>query len=379
MTPAELSRLLPKSALAFRGYNVTNLGRTAEMLAQPAYGPIVERWLRAASDVAADALHRPVDLTARVRAGEETTLESYGEAVTLIMASQAAQLEILQTIFAIDYKTAKFTFGYSLGEVGALVAGDVFESWLDALRVPLALAEDCVALAQDVTLGVLFTRSSELPANAVRRTCLRVNEQGRGVMGISTYLAPNSVLLLGQGDTLDRFVALAPEEIKVKFHLRRNEHRWPPLHTPIVWERHVPDRAAVLMHTLRMRLVRPHPKVLSMITGGFDYTDTNARRMLQEWVYHPQLLWNVVDRTLSEGVAGVIHLGPEPNLVPATFRRLSDNVRAQARESLSMRALSAAARRRWLKNLLPERTALFRAPYVQQIILEDWLLENAPR
>jgi [acyl-carrier-protein] S-malonyltransferase len=65
--------------------------------------------------------------------------------------------------------------------------------------------------------------------------------------------------------------------------------------------------------------------------------------------------------------------------VPATFRRLSDNVRAQARESLSMRALSAAARRRWLKNLLPERTALFRAPYVQQIILEDWLLENAPR
>jgi len=35
-----------------------------------------------------------------------------------------------------------------------------------------------------------------------------------------------------------------------------------------------------------------------------------------------------------------------------------------------------SARRRWLTALLPSRTALLRAPYVQHVILEDWLLEQ---
>jgi [acyl-carrier-protein] S-malonyltransferase len=33
------------TAFAFRGYNTTNLGRTSELLAHPAYGPVVERYL----------------------------------------------------------------------------------------------------------------------------------------------------------------------------------------------------------------------------------------------------------------------------------------------------------------------------------------------
>jgi [acyl-carrier-protein] S-malonyltransferase len=35
--------------------------------------------------------------------------------------------------------------------------------------------------------------------------------------------------------------------------------------------------------------------------------------------------------------------------------------------------------RPWLASVLPARASLLRAPFVEHIILEDWLLENAPR
>ena len=327
--------------------------------------------------MASEVLGRPVDLAARVRARKKPTLEAYGEAVALIMAAEAAQLELLEKQFGIDYRQAKFSFGYSLGEIAALAAGGVIEM-TEAMRAPLALAEDCIALAHDVTLGILFTRSAELPANDVRRICLKVNEAGTGIVGISTYLSPNSVLLFGQGDTLDRFAALAESDLPVKFHLRKNQHRWPPLHTPIVSDRQIPDKAAALMHKLKIRLQAPKPPVLSLVTADFSYTDTNTRKLLHEWVDHPQLLWNVVERTLSEGITTVIHVGPDPNILPATFQRLGENVQEQLKLNLGLRALSAAARRRWLAGLLPQRASLLRAPYVQHVILEDWLLEHAP-
>jgi [acyl-carrier-protein] S-malonyltransferase len=374
MTPAELTRNLPTTALAFRGYNVTNLGRTPELLAHPAYGETVERHLRLASEAASEQLKRPVDLVGRVRRKEETSLETYGEAVALLLAVEAAQLELLAGIFSIPYRQARFSFGYSLGEIAALVAGGIFET-SEAMKVPLLLSADCVALAHDVTLGVLFTRASELPANDVRRVCLMVNREGNGIVGISTYLTPNSMLILGQGDALDRFLDLAKDELKVKFHLRKNDHRWPPLHTPIIWERHISDRAGQAMHTLQMSLVAPQPKVMSLVTGDFSYTDTNARKLLHEWVDHPQLLWNVIDHTLADGITTVIHVGPDPNLLPATFRRLSENVQGQLDASLGLRTLSAATqKRRWLRQMLPQRVSLLRAPYVRHIILEDWLL-----
>ena len=63
----DLSTHISQAAFAFRGYNVTNLGRSRELLAQSAYGPIVEAHLREASELCADLLKRPVDLAARVR------------------------------------------------------------------------------------------------------------------------------------------------------------------------------------------------------------------------------------------------------------------------------------------------------------------------
>jgi [acyl-carrier-protein] S-malonyltransferase len=375
--PHGLAFRLPSAALSFRGYNVTNLGRTGELLAHAAYGPVVERHLKAASAVAADLLHRPVDLVARVRAGEETSLETYGDAVALLLSVKAAQLELLAQFFDVDYHSARFSFGFSLGEIAAVVAGGVLKLE-SALQIPLSLAADCVALAEDVTLGVLFTRSRELIPDDVHRLCLEVNREALGVVGISAYLAPNTLLIMGQGDTLDRLSARARDSLNVRVHLRKNDHKWPPLHTPIVWQRQISNRAAHQMHTLPLNHAVPQPRVFSLVSGSYGYTATNTRDLLVQWVDRPQRLWDAVYETLSSGVTTVIHIGPAPNIVPATFQRLSADVISQTSESRSLRALSAAVRRQWLRRLLPQRAALLRAPYIEQIILEDWLIANAP-
>jgi [acyl-carrier-protein] S-malonyltransferase len=373
---------LSNAAFVFRGYNVTNLGRSQELLAHHAYGPIVEHYLEEASQVASEMLNRKIDLVARVERGEETDLETYGDAVALIISVEQAQLRLMEEFFDIDYAKARLSFGYSLGEIGALVAGGVLDM-KTALHVPLSMASDCIELARDVTLGILFSRGPALDADAVYKLCLRINSAGKGVIGISSYLSPNSLLLMGQGNTIDRFADLMREWLPQKLYLRKNDSRWPPMHTPIVWQKHIPNRAALMMQTLPGGFTAPTPPVLSLVTGKISYNEFNARDLLARWVDHPQRLWDAVSETLSMGIDTLIHVGPDPNLVPATYKRLADNVTTQlaARswEGVGLRAVSRAVRRPWLAKLLPTRSSLLRAPFVKQINLEDWLLEQEVR
>jgi [acyl-carrier-protein] S-malonyltransferase len=377
MALPSLTARLPSTALAFRGYNVTNLGRTGELLSHSSYGPVVERQLQGVSAVASDLLKRRVDLVERVRLGEETTLEQYGEALALLLAVESIQLELLREFFQVDWSAARFSFGFSLGEIGAVIAGGVLEL-KTALEVLLPLADDCVELAKSATLGVVFTRSRELAIEDVRRLCLEVNQEGRGVVGISAQLAPNTLLLIGQQDTLDRLMERVRNTLNLHVHLRKNDQQWPPVHTPIVWQKQISNRAAERMHTMPLLKGEPRPPVFSLVSGTYGYTSSSARDLLCQWIDHPQRLWSGIYETLASGVATVLHVGPTPNIIPATYTRLSADVISQTQESRSLRALSAAVRRLWLRRLLPQRAALFRAPYIEHIVLEDWLLSNAP-
>lgn len=367
---------MPDSALAFRGYNQTNLGRTAELLNHPAYGSIVEKHLRIGSEIASETLCTHIDLVDRVRRKEETTLESYADAIALIMSVERAHLEILESLFEIHYKAAHSAFGYSLGEISALVAGGVI-AFEEALPVPLLLSGDCAKLADNVTLGVLFSRGGTIDADEVKRQCIHTNLEGVGVIGVSAFLSPNTILLMGQHDTLDRFKKRIDLVSGQRLYLRKNDHQWPPLHTPIVWQENIPSRCAILMHTMKGALTPPLPKVVSLVTGSDTYNDHNARQTLYQWTDHPQRLWDVVYKTLTDGVETILHLGPEPNIIPATYTRLAENVNNQTKQSMGLRAMSGIVSRPWLKRLLPARTALLRAPMIEHIIVEDWLLAEA--
>lgn len=371
------------TAFAFRGYNITNLGRTREFLTHRAYGPTMRRYLETAGAICSEVIGRRVDLINRVEESREATLDEYAEAVALIAGVELAQVQLLEEFHGVRFAQARLCFGYSLGELVAVSAAGVF-ALDETLQVPLAMAEDCAALAHDVTMGVLFSRGPLIDEHHVRRLCLQITSEGNGVIGISSILSPNTLLLLGQGKTIGRFKETMHEYLPAPAHLRINDHRWPPLHTPIVRQKYVADRASVMMDTMQGGLTPPCPPILSLVTGKTSYNDVDARDLLRDWVDHPQRLWDAVCGTLGAGVKTVIHVGPEPNLVPATFTRLSDNVVQQTRGrgfgKLGLRAVSGMANRPWLAAVLPSRAALLRAPSVQQIVLEDWLLEaDEPR
>lgn len=370
---------LPSAAFAFRGYNVKNLGRSQELLAIPQYAPVIERYLDEAGQICSAATGRHADLVGRVRRNEETSLDVYAEAISLIVAMSLAQLELLEKFFAAPYRRARMAYGYSLGELTAVCAGGVF-GMSEVLRVPLAMADDCVALSEGVTMGVLFSRGPVLDLDLVARLCLLINAEGDGVIGVSSHLAPNTVLMLGQGTTIDRFSDRMHDVFPARVYLRKNKDRWPPMHTPLVWERNINTRSGIMMHTIPGGMRKPDLPVFSLVTGKMDYTDTNARAIIYRWIDQPQRLWDAVYETLATGIKTVIHVGPDPNLIPATYQRLSDNVNAQltgySPSSLGLRAMAVA--RPWLTAVLPSRTALLRAPLVEHIILEDWLIENQP-
>lgn len=376
----QLALRVPTSALALRGFNIENTGRTAELRGVPAYQEVVDRWLAKYSRICEDVVGRPVDLSRLISGEEAERLDRYAESVALIAAIEMAQLDLLETVHNVPWRDAKLAFGYSLGEIIAVGATGMFDAE-GVIRLPIAMASECAALADDVQMGVFFSREAAIEEAAVSRLCDEVTQEGKGVVAVSTILAPNSYLVLGQGGSLARFIALAREAFP-RSNVRVNDSRWPPLHTPIVRQRQVPDRTSVLMQTLKVTHSHPTPTVFSLVTGKTSYGAGGEREVLRNWIDHPQRLWDAVCHVLASGVRTVIHVGPAPNLVPATFQRLADNVRQQTRagtlSSLGIRAMQGLAERDWLASLLPMRSMLLRAPLVQQIVLEDWLIANAP-
>src|SRR4051812_16554784 len=369
------------TAFAFRGYNTANLGRTPEILAHPAYGKTTRRYLTRGSEICAEIIRRPVDLVAAVSEHREYGLDRYAEAVSLIVAADLAQVELLEEFHGVRFREAKLAYGYSLGELSAVACGGVL-SMAEVLSVPVSMAEDAAALAENTVMGILFSRGPAIDEMDVNRLCRLITSEGNGTIAVSSILTPNTYLLLGQNDTIAQFKSRMHQFLPMPAHIKVNPERWPPLHTPIVRQKHIPDRAAVMMATMRGGLQPPCPPVLSLVTGERSYDDYHARDILRDWIDHPQRLWDAIYETLSSGISTVIHVGPGPNVIPATFTRLSENVSQQMTGRsighMGMRAAAGLARRPWLSTLLPGRAALLRAPLLRHIILEDWLLENSP-
>lgn len=360
---------------------MTNLGRTPQLLRVSAYRDILNEELERFGDVCQEITGAPTDLVQVVEKEQALGLDRYAQSVALIVAVETAQLRLLSEVHGVDYARANFSFGYSLGELVALAAGGSFHM-TDIVRAPLALAADCAAMAATARMGVLFSRGPALAESDVLQLCTAVTAQGHGTVGISAILSPNTYLLIGQRESVSRFNEMMGRLLPRPAHLRINSNRWPPLHTPIVRQRNVPDRSSVMLETIPGGATPACPPVFSLVTGKRSYDLRPARETLRNWTDHPQRLWDALCETLARDVSAVIHVGPEPNVIPATFTRLSENVGQQSSQrslqGYRYRALSGIARRPWLASMLPSKASLLRAPHLKHIILEDWLLEAAP-
>src|SRR5690606_13363292 len=147
------------------------------------YGPIFEAQLNTASAVLREATGRGSNLVRRVERGEPTELSTFAEDIGVILAASLAQVEALTTIWGVDYTKARFAFGYSLGEIAALVCSGVFS--LRDVYLPLAaMADDSASLGRGVTMGIVFSRDTELDLGAVTRLCVQITQEGRGAIAI---------------------------------------------------------------------------------------------------------------------------------------------------------------------------------------------------
>src|SRR4029077_17427407 len=113
-------------------------------------------------------IRRPVDLAAAVAEKHEYGLDQYAEAIALIVAADLAQVELLEEFHGVRFREAKLAYGYSLGELSAVACAGVF-TMAEILSVPVAMAADCAALADNVTMGVLFSRGAAIDELDVNR------------------------------------------------------------------------------------------------------------------------------------------------------------------------------------------------------------------
>ena len=112
--PIDLKVRLSQSAFAFRGYNVTNLGRTPELLEHPKFGPVVCDYLQQGSHICSEVTGYKTDLVSRVREQRETDLSTYHEALSMVVAVELAQIQLLKEFFDIDVcgKMAHYTLSF---------------------------------------------------------------------------------------------------------------------------------------------------------------------------------------------------------------------------------------------------------------------------
>ena len=144
--------------------------------------------------------------------------------MALIVAADLAQVQLLEEFHGVRFREAELAYGYSLGELSAVACGGVFDM-AEVLSVPVAMAADCAALAENVRMGVLFSRGPAIDEMDVHRLCRQITSEGNGTIGISSILSPNTYLLLGQNETIARFKAKMHEFLPDPAHIKINPER----------------------------------------------------------------------------------------------------------------------------------------------------------
>ena len=296
---------LGTAAFAFRGYNTTNLGRSAELLGHPRLWPgLVERFLREASEVCSEATGRQFDLVGRVRVTSESTLETFAEDIAADRGGRAGAHR--------DAARSSSTSSMPQPAGAGLQHGRDRRPWFAAASIemhdllrPLLVPGRRMRGAgrRTSTMGVLFSRGPALDFDAVQRLCLEITAEGRGRdRHLGATWRPTRCCCLGKATRSTASSSACPTRCGEQVHLRKN-------HAPLAAVAHAAGVAAQhsriagrdLMQTMPGGFRRPDPPVLSLVTGKVSYNDFNSREILNRWIDHPQRLWDAIYETAGPG------------------------------------------------------------------------------
>ena len=324
----DLKKRIATAALVFRGYDLTNLGRAPEFLEHRAYGPVVRAILDSASVLCGDVLGKKVDLAAR------------------ILAARTVHARDLRSRYRHDRRhgagpdpAARRVFRRP-GSAGAAELRPQHRRAVGAGR--RRHVHDGATPADPAGPGDRLRRADRqhhdgdsvdsgrhpLQIEDVQHLCSTISSRGQGLIGPSTYLSPYQVLLLGQGDTLDLLEQEMREYLPAGVTLRRKPNHWPPLHTPLVWERNIPNRTADddVSHGRRAAQTDAERRLMHHGSG-------QLRRVEQPGdsgrLDRSSPVRDAMEHTLASGAELVIHVGPEPKLLTTCFDRLSHKIMKQ--------------------------------------------------
>ena len=254
--------------------------------------------------------------------------------VAMIVAMEIAQIALLEEFFGVPVREARLSFGYSIGELTRPGRRRRLHDRPAPAR-PAGAGRRRRRARPRRDDGRPLHQGPRAAAEDVERLCLAVSSEGRGLIGPSAFLSPNTALLLGQGDTLDRLEAhdarVLPRARSCSGASRTGGRRctrpWsgsgtsptgPP--SPCTGSRAAgqPVAPGHLVRHRRGELRRPQqpraPRPLDRRARNGSGTSSTRRS--------------------PPGVEVVVHVGPAPNLIPATFARLGNNVSRQLDEQV---------------------------------------------
>lgn len=166
-------------AVAFRGYNVNNNGKTHELLEHPLLKHRLRERLDQASKICREVLGIEIDWYDRISQGVPSSLETYSEELAMIVAVELAHWDaLLELLGEPGESRIRLVNGYSLGEVTATIVCGLM-SYEEALTPILKLSQDAMLMAPDITMGIVFSRGPSISLELIRQKCEEITSRGK--------------------------------------------------------------------------------------------------------------------------------------------------------------------------------------------------------
>ena len=224
------------------------------------------------------------------------------------------EVAILKVLEAKGLK-AEMAAGLSLGEYGALAAGDVMEL-PDLFRV---IRKRGIYMQEAYPQGGAMTAVLGLDGNIVAKVCEQTAKETGNVVSVANYNCPGQIVITGEADA----VAAASENLK-----EAGAKRCVPLKVSGPFHSALLKTAGEqLAEELQgVKISSPWIPYLSNVTADYVTNASQVTELLEQQVSTPVHFTQSVERMIADGVDTFVEIGPGKTL-SSFVRKMNRNVK----------------------------------------------------